>query len=106
MYLPMTDLIFEELEELSKFIEKMPPILLKMFNFDVEMIQTPEGIFGSQGMSFVYILSAVFSATSVGAIFSAECEKGTMDFLLVKPVKRQTVFLSKVSALMQFIHAV
>ncbi len=100
MYLPMTNLILEEMEELMKFVEKMPQFLLKMFNFEPEVFSKPEGIFGSEGMTFVYILSAVFAAGLAGNVFSKEFENKTIEYLLVKPVKRSTVFYAK--SLMMF----
>jgi ABC-2 type transport system permease protein len=95
MYLPMTNLILDEIDELMKFVEKMPEFLLKMFNFEPEVFSKPEGVFGSEGMSFIYILSAVFAANLAGTVFSREFEQKTIEFLLVKPVKRSRVFFEK-----------
>lgn len=100
MYLPMTNLILDEMGELMKFVEKMPQFLLKMFNFEPEVFSKPEGIFGSEGMTFVYILSAVFAAGLAGNVFSKEFEYKTIEYLLVKPVKRSSVFFAK--SLMMF----
>ncbi len=95
MYLPMTNLILDEIDDLMIFVEKMPEFLLKMFSFEPEVFNKPEGIFGSEGMSFIYILSAVFAANLAGAVFSKEFEEKTIEFLLVKPVTRSRVFLEK-----------
>src|SRR6056297_2292297 len=95
MYLPMTNLILDEIDDLMIFVEKMPEFLLKMFSFEPEVFNKPEGIFGSEGMSFIYILSAVFAANLAGAVFSKEFEEKTIEFLLVKPVKRWHVFFEK-----------
>ncbi|MFP4461495.1 MAG: ABC transporter permease subunit [Thermotogota bacterium] len=103
MYLPMTNLILDQMDELMKFVEKMPEFLLKMFSFEPEVFNKPEGIFGSEGMSFVYILSAVFAANLAGAVFSKEFEQKTIEFLLVKPVSRSTVFFEKAFLMMTLI---
>jgi ABC-2 type transport system permease protein len=103
MYLPMTNLIMEEMGELMKFVEKMPEFLLKMFNFEPEVFSKPEGIFGSEGMTFVYILSAVFAAGLAGSVFSKEFENKTIEYLLVKPLKRATVFSAKSLMMLTFI---
>lgn len=95
MYLPMTNLILDEMDELVIFIEKMPKFLLNVFNIEPEVFSKPEGIFGSEGMSFIYILSAVFAANLAGAVFSKEFEEKTIEYLLVKPVRRSTVFFEK-----------
>ena len=103
MYLPMTNLILDEMDELMKFVEKMPEFLLKMFNFEPEVFSKPEGIFGSEGMSFIYILSAVFAANLAGSVFSKEFEQKTIEFLLVKPVSRSKVFFEKASFMLVLI---
>jgi len=103
MYIPVADLMQDELTDMMSIIEKMPEFLIKMFNFEPELIGSPEGLFGSEGMSFIYILAAVFSATLAGSIFSKEFELKTIEYLLVKPVNRLQVFLSKIFTMLFFI---
>ena len=103
MYIPVANLMQDEMDDMIKIIEKMPELFIKMFNFEPELIASPEGLFGSEGMSFIYILSAVFSATLAGSIFSKEFELKTIDYLLVKPIKRFQVFLSKTLTMLFFI---
>jgi len=95
MYVPMTNLLLEDMDEIMTFVEKLPEVFLKMFNFEPEIVSRPEGLFGSEGMSFVYILSAIFSATLAGSFFAKEFENKTVEYLLIKPVKRRTVFCVK-----------
>ncbi|OAA29149.1 hypothetical protein AT15_03935 [Kosmotoga arenicorallina S304] len=103
MYIPLTDQILQQSEAMLKFIEKMPKLLLQIFSFEPELLTKPEGLFGSEGMSFVYILSAVFSSMLAGSMFSKEFEQKTIEYLLVKPCSRLTVFLSKLSVMFSFI---
>jgi len=95
MYVPMTNLLLEDMDEMMSFIEKLPDVFLKIFNFEPEIVSKPEGLFGSEGMSFVYILSAIFSATLAGSFFAKEFENKTIEYLLLKPVKRRSVFCVK-----------
>ena len=103
MYIPLTDQLIQQSGAMLKFIEKMPKLLLQMFSFEPELLTRPEGLFGSEGMSFVYILSAVFASILAGSMFSKEFEQKTIEYLLVKPGSRLTVFLSKLSVMFSFI---
>jgi len=103
MYLPMTNLIIDQMEEVMKFIDKMPKLVLKMFNLEPEVFSKPEGMFGSEGMSFIYILSAVFAANLAGSVFAKEFEEKTIEYLLVKPVNRNRIFLEKMFLMMSLI---
>ncbi|AKI97368.1 ABC transporter permease subunit [Kosmotoga pacifica] len=103
MYIPITDQMLQQSDAMLKFIEKMPKLLLQMFSFDPELLTRPEGLFGSEGMSFVYILSAIFASMFAGSLFSKEFEQKTIEYLLVKPGSRLTVFFSKVAVMFTFI---
>jgi ABC-2 type transport system permease protein len=64
------------------------------------MFSKPEGIFGSEGMSFVYILGAVFSAMLISKVFANEYEKGTIEYLCVKPISRSSLYITKFTNIM------
>ncbi|TYB86476.1 MAG: ABC transporter permease subunit [Kosmotoga sp.] len=103
LYIPLSDELLKQAEDLMKFLEKMPQFFLQMFNFEAKVISEPEGLFGSEGMSFVYILSAIYAAMLAGSIFSKEFENKTIEYLFVKPGKRLTYFFSKASAMYTYI---
>ncbi|ACR79190.1 ABC transporter permease subunit [Kosmotoga olearia] len=103
LYIPFTDKLLEESEPMLKMLENIPKVLLNMFNMDVAMFSKPEGIFGSEGMSFVYILTGVFAAMMAGALFSREFEEKTIEYLLVKPISRRRIFLEKSFTLITFV---
>lgn len=103
LYIPLSDELLKEADQLMNFLEKMPEFLLQMFNFEAEVISKPEGLFGSEGMSFVYILSAIYAAMLAGSLFSKEFENKTIEYLLTKPGKRLTFFFSKASVMYTYI---
>ncbi|MGM0641367.1 MAG: ABC transporter permease subunit [Thermotogota bacterium] len=95
MYIPISNQLLSQSGDLMKFIESMPKFLLESFNFNEQMFTKPEGIFGSEGMSFVYILGAVFSAMLISKVFANEYEKGTIEYLCVKPISRSNLYITK-----------
>ena len=95
MYIPITDQMLQRSDDIIKLLDMMPKFIRQMFNLEEELLTRPEGIFGSEGMSFVYILSAVFSSMLAGSLFAKEFEQKTIEYLIVKPGSRVTVFLSK-----------
>jgi len=95
MYIPISNQLLSQSGDLMKFVQSMPKFLLESFNFNEQMFTKPEGIFGSEGMSFVYILGAVFSAMLISKVFASEYEKGTIEYLCVKPISRSTLYITK-----------
>lgn len=97
MYLPTMEMVMEQMEDLKGFLNKLPNILKALANLDEEVFLTPEGYFGTEGMGFMYILSAIFGATMVSRIFSREFSSKTYENLLIKPLSRKRIFLEKLS---------
>lgn len=95
MYIPISNQLLEQSGDLMKFVQNMPKFLLDSFNFSEQMFTKPEGIFGSEGMSFVYILGAVFSAMLISKVFAKEYEAGTIEYLCVKPISRSNLYVTK-----------
>jgi ABC-2 type transport system permease protein len=100
MYIPISNQLLSQSGDLLKFINNMPKFLLESFNFNEQMFSKPEGIFGSEGMSFVYILGAVFSAMLISKVFANEYEKGTIEYLCVKPISRSSLYITKFTNIM------
>jgi ABC-2 type transport system permease protein len=100
MYIPMSNQILSQSNNVLELINNMPRFLLESFNFSEQIFTKPEGIFGSEGMSFVYLLGAVFSAMLVGKVFADEYEKGTIEYLSVKPISRSTLYITKFTNIM------
>ncbi len=100
MYIPITDHLLAQADDMIQFMERLPEVLLQMFHLDTEIMTRPEGIFGGEGMSFVYILSAIFAAMIANSLFAKEFENKTIEYLLVKPVSRTAVYLSKLTVML------
>jgi ABC-2 type transport system permease protein len=69
---------------------------------DKDLFTKPEGIFGGEGMSFIYILGAIFIASMVGNIFAKEYENKTIEYLIVKPLSRKDIFIQKLLCLISY----
>ena len=100
MYIPITDHLIAQADDMIQFMERLPEVLLQMFHLDTEIMTRPEGIFGGEGMSFVYILSAIFAAMMANSLFAKEFENKTIEYLLVKPVSRTAVYISKLAVIL------
>ncbi|BBE30150.1 hypothetical protein OSSY52_02910 [Tepiditoga spiralis] len=95
LYIPFTEKILSDSGQMVKMLNKLPKIFLKSFNIDTESFSTPEGFFGSEGMSFIFILTGLFSATLSGSLFAKEFENKTIEYLLIKPFSRVKIFIQK-----------
>jgi len=100
MYIPITDHLLAQADDMIQFMERLPEVLLQMFHLDTEIMTRPEGIFGGEGMSFVYILSAIFAAMMANSLFAKEFENKTIEYLFVKPISRTSVYLSKLAVML------
>lgn len=95
MYLPTMEMVMDQMEDFKGFLDKLPNILKALANLEDEVFMTPEGYFGTEGMGFMYILSAVFGASLVSRTFAREFSGKTYENLLVKPRSRKRIFLEK-----------
>jgi len=103
MFIPVTGQIMEEMDTIIQFFDKFPKALLRTFNMDAEMFSKPEGVFGSEGMSFAYILGGIFASLLAGRVFAREYEEKTIEYLLVKPLSRRSLFVQKALCMVLFL---
>ncbi|SHH53288.1 ABC transporter permease subunit [Thermosipho atlanticus] len=99
MYSSFTDLIIQQNSPLTFFLEKMPETLLNALNMDISIMSKPEGLFGTEGMTFMFIFFGIFSSTLANKLFAGEYDHKTIEYLLVKPFPRRKIFLYKIFAL-------
>jgi len=95
LYIPFTEKILSDSAQMIQILDKFPKAFLKSFNIDTESFSTPEGFFGSEGMSFIFILTGLFAATLSGSLFAKEFENKTIEYLLIKPFSRTKIFIQK-----------
>ncbi|MBO8156066.1 MAG: ABC transporter permease subunit [Bacillaceae bacterium] len=87
----------EEAESLKRMLEGFPDALLQALNFNITAFTS---ILGFYSYIFVYIsLAGAIQAMVLGTgIASREIREKTADFLLTKPVTRQSIMTSKLLA--------
>ncbi|WP_126992846.1 ABC transporter permease subunit [Thermosipho globiformans] len=103
MFSAATTFFLDENTPALKIIQNMPEKLLKTFNIEIDVLSKPEGIFGTEGMTFMFIFFGIFSSIIASKIFAGEFDNKTIEYLLVKPVSRTKTFLSKMAATILFI---
>ncbi|MEG0394047.1 ABC transporter permease subunit [Anaerorhabdus sp.] len=82
------------LKDIIEVISKMPPEFTKAFAFDLNTMVDFGGFFE---FSFAYLsLMGVIMSASIGlSIFAREKKVKCIDFLLTKPISRNSIFISK-----------
>jgi len=103
MYIPITGNLLDDIKPMLGILDKFPKALLSAFNIDKEILSGPEGMFGSEGMSFMYIIGSVFAAMFAGNLFAKEFEEKTIEYILIKPVSRYRIYYSKISTIIIYI---
>ncbi|MBO8160737.1 MAG: ABC transporter permease subunit [Thermosipho sp. (in: Bacteria)] len=99
MFSSITDLVNNQNSLVLSFLEKMPETFLKAFNLDLNTLSRPEGLFGSEGMTFMFIFFGIFGITLASKIFAGEFDNKTIEYLLIKPFSRKKIFSEKVFVL-------
>jgi len=99
MFASITDLITKQNSPFTTFLKRMPDAFLKAFNMDISIMSRPEGLFGSEGMTFMFIFFGIFGSLLSTKLFAGEFDTKTIEFLLVKPFSRKKIFTHKTLAI-------
>lgn len=99
MFASITDFITTQNSPFKSFLEKMPDTFLKAFNVDISIMSRPEGLFGSEGMTFMFIFFGVFGSLLASKLYASEFDNKTIEYLLTKPFSRNRIFVHKLFAL-------
>lgn len=95
MYALANSFIIKENNPILDLINKFPKELLKAFNIELELLSKPEGFFGTEGMTFMYIFFGILSALITSKIFASEFDEKTIEYLLLKPISKTKLFIEK-----------
>ncbi len=92
----------ENAKDMLSLIESYPKELLLAFGFEIETMFSFGGFYS---FSFTYtgLIGSIMAASLGISIFSAEKRNKCMDFILTKPVSRENLFLSKLSAAIAYL---
>ncbi|NUV00080.1 hypothetical protein XO12_08250 [Marinitoga sp. 1154] len=96
LYAGLTDFMIKELEFFVKFLERMPKQFLSAFNMDVQILSKPEGLIGSEGMTFMFIFFGLYASMLSSKIFAGEFDNKTIEYLLIKPYSRSKIYINKI----------
>jgi len=99
MFASITDFITKQNSPFTTFLEKMPDTFLKAFNMDISIMSRPEGLFGSEGMTFMYIFFGIFGSLLASKLYASEFDNKTIEYLLTKPFSRKRIFFHKLFAI-------
>lgn len=99
MYASVTKFFTDQNSPAIKFIEKFPENLLKTFNIDLEAFSKTEGIFGTEGMLFMFLIFAIYAIVLSSKIFAGEFDNKTVEYLFIKPINRKRIFCEKLFAI-------
>jgi ABC-2 type transport system permease protein len=80
----------------TSFMNAFPEGMMKAFNFDINSFVTIQGFLSTEQFSFIWpMLMIALTVGYGGYAFAGEIEKGTIEFLLAKPVSRLNFFFSR-----------
>ncbi len=85
-------------ETLRAFVSAYPPAVMKAFNFDVGAFSNPLGFAVVYNMIYTMLLGSIFSISITARALHREQAERTAEFLLVRPLGRGTIFVSKAAA--------
>lgn len=100
MFIGLSDLIAQENSVFVSLLNKMPKSFLDAFNMDPETLLRPEGMLGTEGMTFMFIFFGLYASMLSSKLFAGEYDNKTIEYLLTKPYSRNRIFRNKVSVIL------
>ncbi|KAF2955385.1 MULTISPECIES: ABC transporter permease subunit [Marinitoga] len=100
MFISLSDIISEENSAFMNLLKRMPKTFLDAFNMDPETLLRPEGMLGTEGMTFMFIFFGLYASMLASKLFAGEYDNKTIEYLLIKPYSRNKIFSHKVSIIL------
>lgn len=100
MFISLSDIISEENSPFMSLFKKMPKTFLDAFNMDPETLLRPEGMLGTEGMTFMFIFFGLYASMLASKLFAGEYDNKTIEYLLIKTYSRNGIFLQKFSVIL------
>ncbi|WGS65654.1 ABC transporter permease subunit [Marinitoga aeolica] len=100
MFISLSDIISEENSAFMNLLKRMPKTFLDAFNMDPETLLRPEGMLGTEGMTFMFIFFGLYASMLASKLFAGEYDNKTIEYLLIKPYSRNKIFLHKFSVIL------
>lgn len=84
-------------DAVAQMFATYPPEVLKALGIDINIIFSFNGFY-SFILTYILLLAVIMSLYLSISVFAREKKNKTSDFLLVKPISRQKIFLTKLAA--------
>ena len=97
IYAIYPNLITEESRgALEQMMNSMPKEILANFNMDIVGIETAYGWFKTEGYTFLTLIGGLYAAIVGATILVKEENDKTIEFLISKPISRESIVTSKI----------
>src|SRR5690625_1258913 len=83
---------------LMQLLANMPPALLEAFDFDAASLQSYESWMASEPHTFYILIVGIMAANGAAGAIAREIDQGTAEAVVSLPIRRRTLFLSKVAS--------
>jgi ABC-2 type transport system permease protein len=90
-------------DKLKDLIKSYPKGLMDAFNMNKLDMANILGFFGMESYLFITLLGSIYVALLAAGIVSKEEDEGTIEFLMAKPVSRNSILTSKMLCILFYI---
>jgi ABC-2 type transport system permease protein len=97
--------MFESNEFLKNYLNMFPQEFLRAFSINASSFDDPLGFYVVYGSLYIFLLGGAYAISVSAGILLKEQSHGTAEFLLAKPLRRSTIFLSKAAVFITIILA-
>lgn len=87
-----------DLSSFAKIMENYPEIIKKMFGFNADLLTSSLGYYSSFAFAFILLFASISASILGFTILSGDVFKKSAEFLYTKPVTRQKIVVSKITA--------
>lgn len=101
LYIAIYPSIKNQMEVINKLLETYPPALMKVFNFQANVLSNLGGYLSTETYGVFWPLILMFMTVSLcSSTISGEIENGTMGLLLSLPISRGRIYLAKYASIL------
>lgn len=86
-------------ESMTMLIDKIPAELAKALGMDADTWSSILGFYSTYYGVYIIVLISIFCGSTASVILSKEERDRTAEFLMTRPISRQTIFLTKLASL-------
>lgn len=98
VYISIFPMIQKQTQQLEKVMKAYPEAFLKAFNIEDMSFSTVEKFLAAEQYSFTWPLLAMFLAISFSSSIVRDIERGTIDFMLTRPISRVKLYFGRALA--------